>query len=301
MKLLVIIVTYNAMNWINKCIDSVVKTSEEVACDIFIVDNGSSDGTQSYIKEHFPFVIFYQNEKNLGFGRSNNIGLQYFVKNGYDYAYLLNQDAWVLPGSIMTLINYHIEHSEYGILSPIQMQSNMNMLDDSFAISLNIAAKKDYSLMNDLFFGRTKGRIYSVPDVMAAHWLISRNCVLKVGGFSPTFPHYGEDNNYCHRVYYHGYKVGVVPDSRVVHARELRPFSKAKSIKQNYLAICSELSDINKSANLFSISIWIIIIRSMTHLRTIAPLKNWFKALMNIFLIRRNARLSKQEFAFLKK
>ena len=52
MKTLVIIVTYNAMKWIDRCLGSV--QSSLVGTDTFVVDNGSTDGTQEYINEHYP-------------------------------------------------------------------------------------------------------------------------------------------------------------------------------------------------------------------------------------------------------
>ena len=54
---------------------------------------------------------------------------------------------------------------------------------------------------NDLATGELKD-VYEVKFVQAAHWLISRECLERVGGFSPSFPHYGEDNNFCNRAQY---------------------------------------------------------------------------------------------------
>ena len=54
---------------------------------------------------------------------------------------------------------------------------------------------------------------------MAAHWLITRKCIDTVGGFSPSFYHYGEDNNYIHRTNYWKLKVGIVPSAKAVHDR----------------------------------------------------------------------------------
>lgn len=71
-ELLVIIVTYNAMKWIDTCIRSVLSSSYHA--DIFIVDNGSKDGTIRHIKEKYTQVIFKQSTTNLGFGKANNIG-----------------------------------------------------------------------------------------------------------------------------------------------------------------------------------------------------------------------------------
>lgn len=217
-NLLVVIVTYNAMKWIDRCMSSIAASS--VHATVFIVDNGSVDGTQEYIRTNFPDVIFTQSETNLGFGRANNIGLQHAVNEGYEYVYLLNQDAWVEQDTFRTLMEQHRKHPEYGVLSPIQIQANGRKFDRNFLN--NIATRtKDASLIEDLYFGNTLD-VYEVEDVMAAHWLISRECLLATGGFSPAFRHYGEDDNYIDRVMYHGFKAGIVPAARAVHDRETR-------------------------------------------------------------------------------
>ena len=92
-QLLVIIVNYNGMKWLERCLSSL--TSSTVPSDVYIVDNGSTDGSQDYIRSNFKDAIFVQSEENLGFGKANNIGLQYAYEKGYEYVYLLNQDAWV--------------------------------------------------------------------------------------------------------------------------------------------------------------------------------------------------------------
>ncbi|WP_050020515.1 glycosyltransferase family 2 protein [Chryseobacterium sp. P1-3] len=54
----VIIVTYNAMKWAEKCFTSLRHSSVPVKS--IVIDNGSTDGTQEYVKTHFPEVDFIQ-------------------------------------------------------------------------------------------------------------------------------------------------------------------------------------------------------------------------------------------------
>ena len=129
-QLLVIIVTYNGMKWLERCLSSL--TSSTVPSDVYIVDNGSTDGSQDYIRSNFKDAIFVQSEENLGFGKANNIGLQYAYDKGYEYVYLLNQDAWVEETTFETLISMHKKHPEYGILSPVQIQANNTRMDTNF-------------------------------------------------------------------------------------------------------------------------------------------------------------------------
>jgi len=246
-NLLVIIVTYNGIKWIDKCLSSIASSS--VKASVFIVDNGSTDGTQKYIADNYPEVIFMQSAENLGFGRANNIGLQYAADENYEYVYLLNQDAWVEEDTFKTLIEANRNNPEYGILSPIQMQANGKKMDINF---LNYVAyrTKNGSMLEDIYSGNTKD-IYEVGDVMAAHWLISRRCLRETGGFSPAFRHYGEDDNYIDRAAYHGFKTGIVPESRAVHDRESRKATRKSLAYRCGTMILIELSQISKKINWF--------------------------------------------------
>ena len=70
---------------------------------------------------------------------------------------------------------------------------------------------------------------------MAAHWLVPVAALKAVGPFEETlFPLYGQDDDWCNRARYHGYKVGVVPEARAVHDRAQRQEPKEKVIRRNY-------------------------------------------------------------------
>ena len=230
MKILFVIVTYNAMPWIDKCFQSIADNKSKIECDALVVDNGSTDGSQAYIKDNYPWVIFQQSIDNLGFGRANNIGLQYALDNNYDYAYLLNQDAWVLPETVASLIEIARKHPEYGILSPFQMSADQYSIDKAFSTRIK-TGESYFAILNDLYNNRSKD-VYPVESVMAAHWFITKKCIETVGGFSPTFPHYGEDDNYSERVKYKGLKIGVVPGLKVVHDREYRQTDNNKHLRR---------------------------------------------------------------------
>lgn len=230
-RVLVIIVTYNAMRWIKKCIQSIEESTTPL--DALIIDNLSSDNTVKYVTENYPSIKLIQNMHNLGFGAANNIGLQYAIDNNYDYVYLLNQDAWIKPNTVSLLIEVHKANAKYGILSPMQMYANEKVLDNDFKAVYSMASK-DSSIL-------------SVSHVMAAHWLISRECILAVGGFSPSFYHYGEDDNYCDRVRYQGLKIGIVSTAFAVHDRENRTYSASQKLYQSYVRTIVYLSGFERT------------------------------------------------------
>lgn len=212
----VIIVTYNAMKWAERCFTSLRHSSVQVQC--IVIDNGSSDGTQEYIKNHFPEVHFIQSEQNLGFGKANNIGIETAYKKGADFFYLMNQDAWLYEESLEKLLEVYHSHpntAEIGIISPVHIDGTEKKLDiflDKY-IAYNCEKTR---LISDLYFQSLKP-YYELDFVNAAHWLLPKKTIEKVGGFNPYFFHYGEDNEYVNRVHFHKMKIILVPASKVVH------------------------------------------------------------------------------------
>ena len=266
-RTLVVIVTYNAMQWIDHCLSS-VKSSDAYA-DVFIIDNGSTDGTQDYIKHNYPSALFQQSLKNLGFGKANNIGLRYAVDNGYDYVYLLNQDAWLLPDTLEIMLETHLAHPEYGVLSPIQMQANLKHIDRNFLLRLGSLGGGE---IESLILGKNNS-VLEIDMTMAAHWLISRECIERVGGFSPAFPHYCEDDNYADRVEYHGLKNGIVLKARAIHDREDRVKTNRQKIYDNYINTIMNVSYLVKRRPHALASFYYHCIRDIFVYKSFLPLK----------------------------
>ena len=239
MKLLTIIVTYNGKKWLDRCLGRLHTSS--VHSDVIVIDNGSTDGTPEYIASNYPEVQLHCTGENLGFGKANNIGLQKAVAEGYDYVYLLNQDAWVFPETFERLISAMESAPEYGILSPMQLTATCDKMDPRFVRWCPSDAWKQWT--ENCPAGACQGEIHPVPFVMAAHWMISRACFTKVGGFSPAFPHYGEDDNYIHRANYHGFMCGILSSAGAVHDREMRPSTKESRMRLKCVASVVKLSN----------------------------------------------------------
>lgn len=296
MKILVVIVTYNAMQWSERCLNSLHKS--KVKPDVFVVDNGSSDGTQAYIKEHYPEVLFLQSKENIGFGRANNLGLQYALDNGYDYVYLLNQDAWVMPDTFNRLIALYEQYPEYGILSPFQMNNDMR-IDRNFIANV-MEWKSNPEICSDLYTQQLKD-IYPVLGVMAAHWFLPISTIKKVGGFSPTFTHYAEDDNYIDRVHFWGMKIGIVPSLRVVHDRGWREDSDNKLMYFGYTNSLRFLSNPLMGRKKSFAKVLEICIRNVILFKSIKPIYYMFRIMFLSFDIFKNKKKSMSEVcAFLK-
>lgn len=214
MKVFPIIVTYKGQRWYERCFNSLRESKLPV--QTIVVDNASNDGTVEYIKEHFPEIHLIESKDNLGFGRANNIAMRYALDNGCDYAFLLNQDAWIEPDTLEQLVGIAKRHPDYGIVGPVQVNAERTKVLDGVIRFLVNPDNVNINLFSDLIMGSVD-EIYPVAEINAAAWLLPRKTLETVGGFDPIFLHYGEDWNYLSRVLYHKMKVGLTPHVQVVH------------------------------------------------------------------------------------
>ncbi len=218
----IVIVTYNPKKWIDRCFSSLRESS--IPLKTIVIDNLSSDGSQGVIQEKYPEVDFIDAQQNLGFGKGNNIGIKKAYDAGADYVFLLNQDAWIENDTIVKLVEMANQNPEYGVISPMHLNGNGSSLDYNFSYYIAVGLSK--ILFSDMYLNTYENKIYSQKFVNAAAWLLTRKCIENVGGFNPSFFHYSEDDNYCQRVLYHGFKIGVVPMARIYHDRD----SKIKGV-----------------------------------------------------------------------
>ena len=214
-KVLVIVVTFNGMKWLDRCLGSV--RSSETPADLYVVDNASADGSADFVEREYPEAVLVRNSENLGFTQANNVGFRYALESGYDFAYLLNQDACIFPSTLGDLLKASDEKS--AILSPEQKAADGVSYDKLF--EKNVLSK----------ITSTDG---SVPRVMAAHWFVNLGILRKIGLFNPLFPIYGQDDNLCDRARYMGYKVRVVQGVSAIHDRLYREEPLERIVYRNY-------------------------------------------------------------------
>jgi GT2 family glycosyltransferase len=244
MKTLAIVISYNFMPWIDRCLPSLLQGTQPT--DILVIDNASKDETVAHVREHYPQVRLISNAENLGFGRANNIGMKIALDEGYDGVLLINQDAWLAPDTLHQLVEVSLQHPEYGIISPKHLTGDGSKMDPGFASYIDNGG----SFIN------------------AALWYIPMSVIRKVGMFAPLFYHYGEDKDYVNRIHYHGYQIGYVPTALGYHDRAERPFNRSLFLRTERVYHLSEYANINYSfVKAFAMGV-------------LAPVKKAFKALV---------------------
>ena len=233
MKVLVIIVSYNFEPWLERCLGSLRHSFYPV--DTVVIDNGSTDQTIQRIRKDYPEIRLLPQNKNLGFGRANNIGMQIALAEGYDFVFLLNQDAWIDSNTIGELVELSQSYPQYGILSPVHLTGKGDKPDPGFGYYAQIQQLDQLSDKN----------ILPIPFANAALWMIPVSVLKKVGGFSPLFYHYGEDKDFVNRLTYHDYQVGYSPRVFGNHDREYRPLTHQVFLRTEYVYHLSEYANIH--------------------------------------------------------
>ena len=157
------------------------------------------------------------------------------LEENYDYVFLVNQDAWIEPNTVGTLVGLAEKYPDYGVLSPVHLDGKGEHLDGSFAKYVGGASAVSLK----------KSDIVGVAFVNAAFWFIPVSALKKVGGFSPLFFHYGEDVDYIHRMRFYGYRVGYTPLTSGGHDRQNRPITRQTQMKLDRVYYLSVVSDLN--------------------------------------------------------
>ena len=210
----VIILNYNGKEYIEECIDSVLRQTY-VAREVIVVDNGSTDGSREIIKEKFIDKIrLIENSSNFGFAEGNNIGIS--SANGA-YVALLNNDASADTNWLSELVNAACgSGSDFGMwASKILFYDSRNIIDTAghliYPDGLNRGRGKgevdrgQYDREEEVFF----------PSGCAA--LYSKSMLDQIGLFDPDFFAYGDDTDIGLRARISGWKCLYVPTAIVYH------------------------------------------------------------------------------------
>lgn len=317
-KLLVIVVTYNSMRWLERCLSSIPAWA-----DVYVFDNDSTDGSADFVKAHYPKAKLVRSAENLGFSRPNNLGMQWAIDHGYDYVYLMNSDAWLEAGALEKLVTASEAHPQYGVLSPLQMTDGYKELDKQFAKVLGSAGSippkthghprpcpkgqtspwgdqggKNYLPKREGPYACKAGGILpaepvSVRRVMAAHWLVPVAVIKRIGFFAEElFPHWGQDDEWCQRLYFYGLKVGVVEEARGVHDRAYRQDPVETLVKRNYYT-GSLVRLCNPARSIFLTFLFILpftFVKALKY-RSLLPFKYFRQLVQNLPLVRAHRSL----------
>ncbi len=241
MHLSIIIINYNVKYYLEQCLYSVIKDCKNIDAEIIVVDNNSTDGTKAYFQNKFEQVIFIWNEKNVGFGSANNIGIK---KATGEYLLLLNPDTLVGENCFVKAINFFKTNNNCGALGLRMIDGSGTFLKESKRGFPNTKTGfyKAIGLAN--IMPKNFGQYYAsnLPeieinkvDVLAgACMMLSRKAIEIVKGFDEDFFMYGEDIDLSYRIKKAGFDNFYLGNSTIVHFKGESTTEKTKQYFDNF-------------------------------------------------------------------
>jgi len=199
----IIIVNYNTAGRLGLCLTSVMPQSD-LKTEVIVVDNASKDHSVSLVTHDFPWVELIANQENVGFARANNQALK--VSKG-EYIYFLNPDTVVQPGALEAMIRFMSSHTDVGLAG-----TRITNPDGSVQPSFERRYPGQRRAEKDL-----KGLAGDIAWVLGASMIARQTITNALGGFDEDFFLYGEEQDLCLRIRKAGWKIGFIPDARVVH------------------------------------------------------------------------------------
>lgn len=213
----VIICNYNGGEDTVKCIEAVIH-SKDIKCDIYVVDNASTDGSADRIGRQFgKKVTILQNAENLGGSGGFGRGLRMAVDEGYPYIMMLDNDAYVDRDTIKKLHRYLEENPSVGIVG-----AKIMMSDDPGRI-MDYAKTIDFETFIDRskWCGKLDSEEAEAPrecDFAAATAaMVRREVLLKCGGMDEAHFIYYDDIELGYRIKQSGYKVVSLGNAKAWH------------------------------------------------------------------------------------
>jgi GT2 family glycosyltransferase len=213
-------VNWNTKALILEALRSIADTVHNYRHEVFVVDNGSADGSPEAIKEAFPRVRLIRNSRNLGFSRAVNLALAQAAGN---YCVLLNSDARLIEGAIGTLVAFMQENPDVGIAGG-QLINEDGSRQNSIAPFPSLATELlNRRLLRILFpyWYPGKERHYPRPvdvdSLVGACIIVRCQAIEEVGNLDEGYFFFMEETDWCFRMKEQGWRISFVPGARILH------------------------------------------------------------------------------------
>jgi N-acetylglucosaminyl-diphospho-decaprenol L-rhamnosyltransferase len=215
-----VVVTYDALPWIENCLDSLA------GVETVVVDNGSGDGTVPFVRERYPDVRLVESE-NRGLGAGWNLGTRATTST---YVLLLNADAWMAEGALDRLVAFAETQPRAAVVGPrlrnpdgtlqrsVRGYPTLWRLATEYLFLRKLAPRS--SALNAFYAGGfDHDEVRSVEVVMGACMLLRREAIELVGECDEDYFLFSEETDWCFRFREAGWDVLFFPDAECVHVR----------------------------------------------------------------------------------
>jgi len=215
------------------------------ALDVLVIDNGSTDGSESYLRAHLPDIELLQSGRNLGFGGGCNVGMAQALDRRADYIWLVNNDATVSPGTLGAMVALAEGAPQVGAVGAV-----IHDADGSERVQCWGGG------VVNLWLGTTRSNVRPGPtDFLSGGCLLLRCDALRGVGLFDTQRYfmYWEDVDLCLRLRRAGWELAVADDTQVWHEAS-SSLGKKSALADRY-ATCSVVRFLRLYAPLPQLSI----------------------------------------------
>jgi GT2 family glycosyltransferase len=214
----VVVVTYNALPWLERCLASVARY------ETIVVDHGSTDGTLALVRERFRHARLIEQD-NRGLAAGWNTGMH--AASGR-YFLLLNSDAWVAGDAVERMVAFAQAHHDAALVGPRllnpdgSLQRSVRGFPTLWRLSteyffLRKLAPRSRALNAFYASGFSHDEVREAEFVMGACMLVRRAAVEEVGPLDESFFFFSEETDWCYRFRAAGWKVYFFPGAEVFH------------------------------------------------------------------------------------
>lgn len=221
MDVSIIIVSYNTKGLLADCLDSIKDKTSGIEYETIVVDNDSKDGTQSMIKENYPWVKLIESKDNLGFGKANNLGASHAKGK---YLFLLNSDTIILNNAIKYFFDYSEKNPDFGALGAILLDSNKSTCHSygkfptaRRTLFQTLAKYLRFLKNNDLYTPQRVDNPKPVEYITGADLWIPRVVYNELEGFDSKFFMYFEEADLQKRMDNKGLRRKIIPGPEIIH------------------------------------------------------------------------------------
>lgn len=231
LDLAVIIVSWNVRDYLSECLASVYVelNRSRLHGGVWVVDNGSTDGTLALLDNIFPHTHVVANQHNAGFGAANNQGIAEATQADPRYLLLLNPDTLIRAGAIAHLVRFLDENPGAGMAGARLVYRDGRFQHSAFAFPGVMQLFCDlWPVSGRLYESRFNGRYprhlyrpdgppFPVDHPLGAAMIIRRDVAEKTGGFDESFHMYCEEIDWSWRIHNAGWSIHTVPAAEIVH------------------------------------------------------------------------------------
>ena len=221
----IVIVSFNTIDMLRDCLRSVYEQTKGISFEVFVVDNNSEDGSPDMVRAEFPGATLIANAANKGFAAANNQAIRITHAR---HVLLLNPDTIVLDGAVTRCVAYLDAHPDVGALGCKVLGPDKRVQGSIFRFAnlpdlLLDALGLSYVFKTHRYFGRKRygdhdaNKEREVDCVAGCYMLVSRRALDKAGLLDEDFFMYGEEMEWCWRIWKSGARIVYFPGASIVH------------------------------------------------------------------------------------